>query len=52
MHKMLRKLGIGNTIASVLMIFIGVGILWKPELLAYLVALYMIVVGILKLIPG
>ena len=51
MHKLLKKLGISETFASVLMIVFGVLILWNRDLLAVLVALYLILVGIIKLIP-
>ena len=51
MHSLLKKLGISNTIASILMIIFGVLIWVYPDLLARLVAIYLVVVGLLKLIP-
>ena len=51
MHRLLRKLGISGTVASILMIAFGVLILFFPDLLARLIAIYLIVVGIVKLFP-
>jgi hypothetical protein len=51
MHRLLRKLGIGGRIASILMIAFGVMIFLFPDLLARLIAAYLIIVGIVKLIP-
>ncbi len=52
MIALFKKLGIGETAAAIIMIVFGVLILWKPDLLAYLVAAYLIIVGILKLVVG
>jgi len=50
MSKFLKKIGIGDTFASVLMIGIGVTILIWPNLLTTLIAVYLIVVGVVKLV--
>ncbi|MFO7872615.1 MAG: hypothetical protein R6U26_03175 [Candidatus Undinarchaeales archaeon] len=55
MHKLLKKLGISETIAAVLMIVLGfIIVLFEINdvtLLSYLIALYLIAVGLLKLLP-
>ncbi len=55
MHKLLKKLGISETIAAVLMVVLGIIIVLfeinDVTLLSYLIALYLIVVGLLKLLP-
>lgn len=51
MHRLLRKLGIGNTAASILLIGFGVAIWVRPDLLARLIAIYLVIVGIIKLFP-
>ena len=50
MSKFLKKIGIGNTFAAVLMIGIGAAILIWPKLLTTLIAVYLIVVGVVKLV--
>lgn len=50
-HRVLRKLGISGTIASILMIAFGLAIWFFPDLLARLIAAYLIIVGAIKLIP-
>jgi len=49
-HTILRKLGVERTIAAILMIAVGVGILIWPRLLTSFIAVYLIVVGVIKLI--
>lgn len=51
MHRLLQKLGISGTVASVLMIAFGVLIWIYPDMLAKLIAIYLVVVGVVKLIP-
>lgn len=55
MHKLLKKLGLNETIAAVLMIILGVILvafeIQEITVLSYIVATYLIVVGLLKLIP-
>lgn len=50
MHVLIKKLGISDTVAAIIMVVFGALIVWKPELLAYLVAAYLIIVGLLKLL--
>ena len=49
-HRLLRKVGIGELIAPALMIFFGVLIFLYPNSLNFLVASYLILVGTVKLI--
>jgi len=51
MHKLLKKFGINRQVASIIMIAAGIGIWYNPEWLAQLFAIYLIVIGIIKLIP-
>lgn len=50
MHAILKRLGFGDRLASILMIVFGLLIIYKPALLSWLVAAYLIVVGILKIV--
>lgn len=50
MHKFLRKLGMGRMAASFVMIAFGVLVIIYPDLLAQLIAAYLIIVGLIKLI--
>jgi len=50
MSKFLKRLGISKTFAAVLMIAIGVAILIWPKLLTTLIAVYLIIVGVVKLV--
>ena len=52
MFALFKKLGIGESIAAIIMIVFGALIIWKPDLLSYLVAAYLVIVGILKLAIG
>jgi len=52
MSKFLRRFGISDTFSSVLMITIGVAILIWPKLLTTLIAVYLIIVGVVKLVSG
>ena len=49
-HTLLRKLGMERTVAAILMIVVGALILAFPNLLERLIATYLIIVGIVKLI--
>ena len=50
MHYLVKKLGFGNKTAAVIMIVVGLLILYKPDLMAWLFAAYLIIIGILKLV--
>ena len=50
MHDLVKKLGFGNKAAAVVMIIFGLLILYKPDLLGWIFAAYLIVVGIMKLL--
>ena len=50
MKGFLKKVGISETFAAVLMIAVGVAVLIWPKLLTTLIAVYLIVVGVVKLI--
>ncbi len=52
MITLLKKLGLGDTLSAIVMIVFGGLILWKPDLLAYLVAAYLVIVGVMKLVIG
>ncbi len=50
MHELIKKLGFGDRLAAIIMIVFGILIIYKPELLSWLVAAYLIIVGILKIV--
>ncbi len=50
MSDFLKRIGLSETFAAVLMVAVGVAILIFPKLLTTLIAVYLIVVGIVKLI--
>ncbi|HIK02597.1 TPA: DUF3096 domain-containing protein [archaeon] len=50
MHDLVKKLGFGNKAAAIVMVIVGLLILYKPDLMAWLFAAYLIVIGILKLV--
>jgi|ETN01SMinimDraft_4_1059930.scaffolds.fasta_scaffold02283_8 uncharacterized membrane protein HdeD (DUF308 family) len=52
MVNFLKRFGISETISAILMIAVGVTILIWPNLLTTLIAVYLIVVGVVKLISG
>jgi len=49
MIRLLKKLGFGETLSAIIMVVAGVLIVLQPNLLGYLVAAYLIVIGLLKL---
>ena len=51
MSKFFRRMGMSETFSAVLMVAFGVAILLWPTLLNKLIAIYLIVVGVVKLIP-
>jgi len=51
MKKILRQIGINENIAAIMMIAFGIVIYWRPDLLARLIAIYLVIVGIVKLLP-
>lgn len=50
MHDLVKKLGFGNKAAAVIMIVFGILILLKPDILSWIVAAYLIIIGILKIL--
>ena len=48
-YRILKKLGISGTVASILMILVGIAIWFYPGLLEKLLAVYLVVVGIIRL---
>ena len=51
-EKMLKKMGITGLTAAILMIIFGILIIAFPNLISWLVGIYLIVVGIVHLIGG
>ena len=49
MITLLKRLGFSETLSAIIMVVFGALIIWKPALLSWLVALYLIIVGLLKL---
>jgi uncharacterized membrane protein HdeD (DUF308 family) len=52
MSNFLKRIGIGETFSAVLMIAVGVLVLIWPKLLTTLIAVYLIIVGIVKLVSN
>ncbi len=49
MIALFKKLGIGETAAAVIMVVFGVIIWFYPDLVGKLIAIYLVIIGLLKL---
>jgi len=49
-EKMLKRIGITGMAAAILMIIFGILVIVFPDLVAWLVGIYLIVVGVVKLV--
>jgi len=49
-EKMLKRIGITGLAAAILMIIFGILVIVFPDLVAWLVGIYLIVVGVVKLV--